>query len=143
MLAVKLILLGAVMTNVTAYFAGGGVRAPVCEMAAKGFGQSSSKPTGKTKPDRSRKVEGERGYHTTSFHNTDSYYTSWAGQEADNLSIGSYSAVFTSLGLEHGGSSHKAVGKPPTPEKFPSESIWLKYWQNMANWRRSRGQSHC
>lgn len=76
MLAVKLILLGAVMTNVTAYFAGGGVRAPVCEMAAKGFGQSSSKPTGKTKPDRSRKVEGERGYHTTSFHNTDSYYTS-------------------------------------------------------------------
>ena len=69
--------------------------------------------------------------------------TSWAGQEANNLSIGSYSAVFTSLGLKLGGSSHKAIGKPPTPEKFPSESIWLKYWQNMANWRRSRGQSHC
>ena len=69
--------------------------------------------------------------------------TSWAGQEADNLSIGSYSAVFTSLGLKLGGSSHKAIGKPPTPESFPSESIWVKSWQNMANWRRSRGQSHC
>ena len=70
-------------------------------------------------------------------------HTSWAGQEADNLSIGSYSDVFTSLGLKLGGSSHKAIGKPPTPENFPSESIWVKYWQNMANWRRSRGQSHC
>lgn len=61
MLAVKLIFWGGVMTtNVTAYFSGGGVRAPVCEMAAKGFGQSSSKPAGKAKPDRSRKVEGEQ-----------------------------------------------------------------------------------
>lgn len=60
-LAVKLILWGAVLTtNVTAYVTGGGVRAPVCEMAAKGFGQSSSKPAGKAKPDRSRKTEGEQ-----------------------------------------------------------------------------------
>ena len=49
--------------------------------------------------------------------------TSWAGQEADNLSTGSYSAVFTSVGLKLGGSSHKAIEKPPMPENFPSESI--------------------
>ena len=64
MLAVKLILWGCVMTtSVTAYLSGGGIRAPVCEMAAKGFGQSSSKPAGKSKPG---KAEGEQwaDYHT-------------------------------------------------------------------------------
>ena len=40
-----------------------------------------------------------------------------------HLSTGSYSAIFTSLGLKLGGSFHKAIGKPPTPENFPSESI--------------------